>query len=93
VWALNESKRAGVAEAQKAMKRFGCSMHPVERAELSANHFGEELDLRLNVLGVDREMIKAVGYAHGETLLVESKYSAFFPQTQKSNAICGSNTT
>ena len=45
-------------------------MHPVERAELSANHFGEELDLRLNVLGVDREMINAVGDVHEETLLL-----------------------
>ena len=70
VWALDESKRAGVAEPQKAMERFRCSMHPIERAELSADHFSEELDLRLNVLGVDREMINAVGYAHDETLLL-----------------------
>src|ERR1700739_3158319 len=69
VWALDESKRAGVAEPQKAMERFRCSMHPIERAELSADHFSEELDLRLNVLGVDREMINAVGYAHDEPLL------------------------
>jgi hypothetical protein len=57
VWTLDESKRASVAEPQKAMKRFCSSVHPVECAELSADHFGEELDLRLNVFGVDREMI------------------------------------
>ena len=30
----------------------------------------KNFDLRLNVLGVDREMINAVGYAHDETLLL-----------------------
>ena len=60
-------------------------MHPVECSELSANNFGEELDLRFNVLGVDREMIEAVGYAHDETLLIESNTVSLFqtPQTRE----------
>src|ERR1700683_4772949 len=62
---LHESERAGVAEAQEAVESFARPMHPVERAQLSAHDLGEKLDLGLDVLGIDREMIKSVGYTHG----------------------------
>jgi hypothetical protein len=40
-------------------------MHPVQRLEFHADDLGVELDLRLDVLGANRQMMDSVGQTHG----------------------------
>ena len=40
------------------------AMHPVERDQLGADDLGKELDLRLDVLGANREMMDSISKTH-----------------------------
>ncbi len=46
-------------ELEEAVAHAVGAVHPIERLELGAEHIGEELDLLLHVLGVEREMVNA----------------------------------
>ena len=61
---LHERNRGAVAEAQEAMEGVIDPMHPVERDQFGADDLGKEFDLRLDVLGANREMMNSIGQTH-----------------------------